>query len=352
MSSVKSNLVKTYETAVHNHEQALEICLGHLGKELNLQDIKVVGHRVVHGGETYTQPTVLDDESIAVIEKLSHLAPLHNPANLEGIRAAQRLLPEAIHVAVFDTAFHATLPAKAFLYGLPREFYKQGIRKYGFHGSSHDYVTRKAAEVLRQSREDLKIISLHLGNGASAAAVLNGKCVDTSMGLTPLDGLLMGTRVGEIDPGVLLYLLHNGLNPIDLEKLLNKQSGLLGLSGISNDMRDVRKAAKDGHKEATEALEVFAYRITKIIGAYAAAMAGLDVVVFTGGIGENDAVTRQQSLRGLTFLGIELDEERNARGDVVIHKDESRVKVLVIPTDEEGMIAKEAQNAVEGLARL
>jgi acetate kinase len=343
VATIKSNLVASYEKSVSNHQEALGICLQHLAENIDLQTVRVVGHRVVHGGEVYTRPTLLNEESIQVIEGLSHLAPLHNPANLEGIRAAQRLLPQAQHIAVFDTAFHASLPAKAYLYGLPRDLYKQGIRKYGFHGTSHDYVTGKAADILGLVREGLKIISLHLGNGASAAAVLHGKCVDTSMGLTPLDGLLMGTRTGEIDPGVLLHLLNNGLNSAELEKLLNKQSGLLGLSGLSNDMRDLRRAARDGHKEAREALEVFTYRITKTIGAYAAAMGGLDVVVFTGGIGENDSDTRRESLEGLEFLGIKLDQEKNARGDTEIQNVKSSVKILVVRTDEEGMIARAAQ---------
>lgn len=345
-----SPTAQTSKTILHNeiktHDEALKVCLEVLSSQLDLSNIQLVAHRVVHGGERYTEPVVLDEKIIADISSLSNLAPLHNPANLEGIRAARTLLPQATHVAVFDTAFHATLPPKAFLYGLPRKFYDEGIRKYGFHGSSHDYVTRKAAEVLGKSREDLKIVSLHLGNGASAAAVSGGKSVDTTMGLTPLDGLLMGTRSGEIDPGVLLHLLRNGTNVADLDTLLNKQSGLLGLFGVSNDMRDVRQAASSGNTQAKEALEVFCYRITKIIGAYAAAMSGLDVVVFTGGIGENDSKTRAASLQGLEFLGVHLDSERNQHSETVISTDSSPVKILVIATDEEAMMAELAEQVV------
>jgi acetate kinase len=333
--------------AIKNHDEALRFCLEALSSQIDLQEIQLVAHRVVHGGERYTEPVILNEEIITDIVNLSNLAPLHNPANLEGIRAARHLLPQATHVAVFDTAFHATLPAKAFLYGLPRNLYQQGIRKYGFHGPSHDYVTRQVAEVLGKPREELKIISLHLGNGASAAAVSGGKSLDTTMGLTPLDGLLMGTRSGEIDPGVLLHLLRNGSSIADLDNLLNKQSGLLGLSGVSNDMRDVRQAAISGNIEAKEALEVFCYRITKTIGSCTAAMSGLDAVVFTGGIGENDSETRAAALQGLEFFGVQLDAEKNQRSETVISTDSSRVKVLVIRTDEEAMMAKLAQKKVE-----
>jgi acetate kinase len=238
-SKVKASFTTVENVAVKNHDEALRICLEALSPQADLSDIHLVAHRVVHGGERYTQPVILDEAVIDDIASFSNLAPLHNPPNLEGIRAARNLLPQVTHVAVFDTAFHATLPPKAFLYGLPRKLYEQGIRKYGFHGSSHDYVTRQVANVLGKSREELRIVSLHLGNGASAAAVKHGKSIDTTMGLTPLDGLLMGTRTGEIDPGVLLHLLRNGLSLTDLDSLLNKQSGLLGLSGVSNDMRDV-----------------------------------------------------------------------------------------------------------------
>jgi acetate kinase len=346
-SKVKASFTTVENVLVKNHDEALRVCLEALSLHLELSDVHLVAHRLVHGGERYNTPVILDDAVIADVEKLSNLAPLHNPANLEGIRAARNLLLHATHVAVFDTAFHATLPAKAFLYGLPRKLYEQGIRKYGFHGSSHDFVTRQAANVLGKSREELRIVSLHLGNGASAAAVKHGKSVDTTMGLTPLDGLLMGTRTGEIDPGVLLHLLRNGSSVSDLDPLLNKQSGLLGLSGVSNDMRDVRGAATSGNTQAKEALEVFCYRITKIIGSYAAAMGGLDTIVFTGGIGENDANTRAESLSGLEFLGVELDSAKNQANETVISKDSSRIKILVIRTDEEAMMAELAQKQLK-----
>lgn len=342
-SKVKASFTNVENASIKNHDEALRVCLEALSSQLDLSNVKLVAHRVVHGGERYNAPVILDDTVIADVENLSNLAPLHNPANLEAIHAARHLLPRATHVAVFDTAFHATLPAKAFLYGLPRNLYEQGIRKYGFHGPSHDYVTRQAATVLGKSRDELRIISLHLGNGASAAAVKHGKSVDTTMGLTPLDGLLMGTRTGEIDPGVLLHLLRNGSSLPDLDSLLNKQSGLLGLSGVSNDMRDVRQAASSGNTQAKEALEVFCYRITKIIGSYAAAMGGLDAIVFTGGIGENDALTRAESLQGLEFLGIELDSAKNRANETVISRDRGHVKVLVIRTDEEAMMAELAR---------
>lgn len=345
-SKIKASFVTVENASIKTHDEALRVCLEALSSQLDLNDVQLVAHRVVHGGERYNTPVVLDDAVITDIENLSNLAPLHNPANLEGIRAARNLLPRATHVAVFDTAFHATLPAKAFLYGLPRKFYERGIRKYGFHGTSHDYVTRQAATVLGKSREELKIISLHLGNGASVAGVNYGKSVDTTMGLTPLDGLLMGTRTGELDPGVLLHLLRNGSGLSDLDAILNKQSGLLGLSEVSNDMRDVRQAATSGNVQAKEALEVFCYRITKVIGSYAAAMGGLDAVVFTGGIGENDAQTRAESLEGLGFLGIELDATRNQANETVISTDSSRVKVLVIATNEEAMMAELAKKEV------
>jgi acetate kinase len=347
-SKVKASFVAVKNASVKNHDEALRICLEALSTQLDLSEIQLVAHRVVHGGERYTEPVVLDEKVIADISSLSNLAPLHNPANLEGIRAARNLLPQATHVAVFDTAFHATLPAKAFLYGLPRKLYEEGIRKYGFHGSSHDYVTRQAAEILGKPREELKIVSLHLGNGASAAAVSGGKSIDTTMGLTPLDGLLMGTRSGEIDPGVLLYLLRNGLGLSELDTLLNKQSGLLGLSGVSNDMRDVRQAASSGNAQAKETLEVFCYRITKVIGSYAAAMSGLDAVIFTGGIGENDSETRAASLQGLEFLGVHLDIQKNQDNETVISTDRGSVKVLVIRTDEEAMMAELAEKTIQG----
>ncbi|MEM6429832.1 MAG: acetate kinase [Deinococcota bacterium] len=339
---------------IHNHTDAFHYALAVLNHNQpnSTADIRGVGHRVVHGGEQYKASTRIDDAVLTGIAELSPLAPLHNPANLEGIRAAQTVLPEAVHVAVFDTAFHATLPPASYLYGLPRRFYEeQGIRRYGFHGTSHDYVTRRAADYLAKTfdkrPDDLKLVSLHLGNGASAAAVKGGQSVDTTMGLTPLAGLLMGTRVGDIDPSVLLQLMRDGLTVDELDKLLNKVSGLLGLSGVSNDMRDVKQAADTGNTAASEAFEVFCYRVTKTIGAYAAAMQGLDAVIFTAGIGEHDADVRAGVVKGLEFLGIHLDTSKNTsptfdeNGVSDISQAASPVRILVIRTDEEAMIASE-----------
>jgi acetate kinase len=332
---------------IGDHEGAFKLCLTALAEQVPLASIVAVGHRVVHGGERYTRPTRLTPPIIAQIEALSPLAPLHNPPNLAGIRAALQLLPEVPQVAVFDTAFHSTAPAWAYLYGLPRRYYSEaGVRRYGFHGTSHDYVTRQAAQLLNRPRSELRLISLHLGNGASAAAVQFGHSVDTSMGFTPLEGLLMGTRSGDIDPGLLVYLLRGGMSVDELDQLLNKRSGLLGLSGVSNDMRDVRRAAAAGDQAASDAIAVFSYRIRKIVGAYAAAMGGLDGVIFTAGIGENDPELRAQALEGLEFLGVALDPDRNARGERLISRAGAGVAVMVIPTDEERMIAEATLEAL------
>ncbi|UCH26129.1 MAG: acetate kinase [Trueperaceae bacterium] len=327
--------------SLSSHREALAFCLDALTEVLPRDAITAVGHRVVHGGERYREPVLLDHAVVEEIAALSALAPLHNPANVETIRATMMAMQDLPQVAVFDTAFHSTLPKRAFLYGLPRRLYEEsGLRKYGFHGTSHDYVTRRAAEQLKRPRERMKLISLHLGNGSSAAAVDGGRSIDTSMGFTPLDGLLMGTRTGEIDPGVLLFLLRGGMPYEDLHTLLYKDSGLLGLSGVSSDMRDIRKASAEGDRASQEALEVFCYRIRKTIGAYAAVMGGLDAIIFTGGIGENDAEVRRDSLVGLGFLGIVLDPDRNRKHSTVVSKLESRVALLVIPTDEEQLIAE------------
>ncbi len=350
-AEAKTSLEVEVETGdVTDVQSALRACLDVLREEVDLDTITAAGHRVVHGGERFSEATLLNEEVVANLETLSPLAPLHNPANLAGIRAAMTLLPQAIHVAVFDTAFHSTLPPHAYLYGLPRRVYEQGVRRYGFHGTSHDFVTRRAAEVLGRPREDLKLVSLHLGNGASAAAVQNGASVDTTMGMTPLAGLLMGTRSGDVDPGALLYLLGQGMKEDELDTLLNKQSGLLGLSGVSNDMRDIHAAIEAGNREAQAALEVFCYRIRKTIGAYAAAMEGLDAVIFTGGIGENDAEVRKRSVVGLEFLGLELDPQKNSQSEQMISRKRSSVQLLVIPTDEEWMIAEATLDVAASLA--
>ena len=321
-----------------NHREAFEA----IAQKLPLERITAVGHRVVHGGEHFKNSVPINPQLLETLETLSPLAPLHNPANLEGIRAALELLPNLPMVAVFDTAFHATLPPKSYLYALPHALYTEHqIRRYGFHGTSHQYVSEQAAKHLERPIEQLKLITLHLGNGASACAVQNGASLDTSMGFTPLEGLVMGTRSGDLDPSVVLKLAQlYGLE--QTSELLNKKSGLLGLSGVSNDLRDVHSSADAGVEWAERALEVMAYRITKQIGAYAAAMGGLDAIIFTGGAGENDADLRARALKNLEFLGLELDAEKNAtRGMVEISKIRSRAKILVIPTDEERMIALE-----------
>ncbi len=316
-------------------------------------DISVVGHRVVHGGERFCEAVVVDDEVLREIERLNPLAPLHNPVNVAGIREALRVFASVPHVAVFDTAFHHTLSSYAYLYGLPYEYYeKKAVRRYGFHGSSHSYVALRAAQHLQRRVNELEIITCHLGNGASLCAVDHGRSVDTSMGFTPAEGLIMGTRCGDLDPGAILYLRREaGLETSEVDELLNRRSGLLGLSGISSDMREVERAAEAGDHRALVALKAFCYRVRKYIGAYLAAMGGLDVLVFTGGIGQGSAGVRSLALQGLECMGIELDETRNrqARGfDEIcrISSDHSRVAVLVVPTDEERMIARETLRAL------
>ncbi|MDZ7707340.1 MAG: acetate kinase [Trueperaceae bacterium] len=321
--------------------EAFEAAIEVAGAELDPNGIGLVGHRVVHGGERHVEPLLLDDDALADLDRLSPLAPLHNPANLAGIRAARAVLPHALHVAVFDTAFHAALPRRAYLYGLPMALYRNdGIRRYGFHGTSHDVVSARLADRLGRPRDELRIVTLHLGNGASAAAVQNGRSVDTTMGFTPLEGLMMGTRSGDVDPGVLLHLLRSGTTVAELDDLLNRESGVLGLSGVSNDLRDVWSAADGGDEDAAAALEVYAYRIRKTIASMAAAMGGLDALVFTGGVGENDARVRADATRGLAFLGVTLDAEANARHGPRIGAEDAAVETWVIPTDEEARIAE------------
>jgi acetate kinase len=312
-------------------------------------DITVVGHRVVHGGEKFSDAIVIDEEILGTIDALSHLAPLHNPVNVIGIKEAQRFFPAVPHVAVFDTAFHSTLPTYAYLYGLPYEYYeKKGVRRYGFHGSSHSYVCLKAAQFLKKRVNEMEMISCHLGNGASLCAIDHGRSVDTSMGFTPAEGLIMGTRCGDLDAGVITYLeREEGLTVPQIDQILNKKSGLLGLSGISGDMREVEQAAANGDVRALIALKAFSYRVRKYIGAYLAAMGGLEVLIFTGGIGQGSAGARSLALQGLQCMGIHLDEQRNrdARGFSEICRisaDDSPVTVLVVPTDEERMIARES----------
>jgi len=316
-------------------------------------EVSVVAHRVVHGGERFTEATLVTDEVLRELEALSPLAPLHNPVNLAGIREMRRLLPAVPHVAVFDTAFHHTLPAYAYLYGLPYDLYeRRGVRRYGFHGMSHAYVGLRAAQYLGRRPNELELVSCHLGNGSSLCALDHGRSVDTSMGFTPAEGLIMGTRCGDVDAGVLAFLERTeGLSASQSEELLNKKSGLLGLSGISSDMREILKAADAGEARALLALKAYCYRVRKYIGAYVAAMGGLDAVVFTGGVGQGSDVVRALALQGLSGMGIRLDDERNrsARGfDEIcrISTDESPVAVLVVPTDEERMMAREALRAL------
>ena len=319
-----------------------------IGAIKDLKEINAVGHRMVHGGEKFNKSVLLDDEVLKVFEECSDLAPLHNPANLKGVNAVKELMPGLPQVGVFDTAFHQTMPPKAFMYAIPYELYeKYGIRRYGFHGTSHRYVSARACEFLGLDSEKTKMITCHVGNGGSIAAVKNGKCIDTSMGLTPLEGLVMGTRAGDIDGGAVLYIEKKlGLDADGMSNLLNKKSGVAGLTGGSSDMRDVETAAREGNDRARLAQDMYFYRIKKYIGSYAAAMGGVDVIVFTAGVGENQTSMRSEVCKDMEFLGVKFDEVRNmVRGEeAIISADDSKVKVVVIPTDEELMIATDTMN--------
>ena len=316
----------------------------------DLKEIEAVGHRVVHGGEKFNQSVVITPEVKEMIVKCAELAPLHNPANLKGIDAIEKTLPSVPQVAVFDTAFHQTMPDYAYMYALPYELYeKYAIRRYGFHGTSHRYVSARVCEFLGVNAAEKKVVTAHIGNGGSCAAVLNGKSVDTSMGLTPVEGLVMGTRAGDLDLGAATYIMDKeGLTTAEFNNLVNKKSGLLGVSGVSSDARDIEAAIKAGNHRANLAREMFIYRVKKYVGAYAAAMDGVDILVFTGGIGENDAFIRAEIVKGLSFLGVTLDEEaNNCRGvERVISTPDSRLTVCVIPTDEELMIASDTEALV------
>ena len=338
------------EAAMPTHKQAIQLVLEALvnpttGAIADLSAIDAVGHRVVHGGEKFATSTVLTEEVIAVIEECNDLAPLHNPANLIGIRACQELMPNVPMVAVFDTAFHQTMPEIAYMYGLPYEYYeKYSIRRYGFHGTSHSYVSKRAADILGKDYSELKTIVCHLGNGASICAVNGGKSVDTSMGLTPLEGLIMGTRSGDVDPSILDFIAQKeNLTLSEVMNVLNKKSGVEGISGVSSDFRDLSAAAEAGNHRAELAIDAFAYRVVKYIGAYVAAMNGVDAICFTAGLGENDGATRAKIVANLEYLGIAIDEEANSiRGkEVVISTPDSKVKVLTIPTNEELAICRE-----------
>ncbi len=317
-----------------------------IGVIKDLKEIDAVGHRTVHGGEKFNKSVRLTEEVLKVYEECNDLAPLHNPANLKGIRAVQELMPEMPQVGVFDTAFHQTMPKEAFMYALPYELYeKYGVRRYGFHGTSHRYVSQRVCEFLGVKPEGKKIITCHIGNGASIAAVKDGKCVDTSMGLTPLEGLIMGTRSGDVDGGALTFIEKKlGLDADGLSDLLNKKSGMLGITGISSDMREIEEAYENGNERAKLAFDMYFYRIRKYIGAYAAAMDGCDIIVFTAGVGENQPSLREEVCKKLTYLGVEIDVEKNKnlRGkEAIISTPESKVAVCVIPTDEELMIASD-----------
>ncbi|ALA54337.1 acetate kinase [Shouchella clausii] len=333
---------------IPDHAAAVKLLLKDLtgrGIIASLEEIEGIGHRVVHGGEKFNDSVVITDEVLQGIEEVSELAPLHNPANITGIKAFKEVLPNVPAVAVFDTAFHQTMPESAFLYSLPYEYYeKYGIRKYGFHGTSHKYVTHRAAELMETPIEELRILSCHLGNGASIAAVKGGKSIDTSMGFTPLAGVTMGTRSGNIDPALIPYIMEKtGQSVEEVVATLNKKSGLLGITGFSSDLRDIEAAAKEGDERAQVALDVFASRIHKYVGSYAARMGGLDAIVFTAGIGENSATIRERVLKGLSFMGVDVDlEKNNVRGkEAFIEKAGAPVKIIVIPTNEEVMIARD-----------
>lgn len=344
------------EGEILEHQTGIEYILGVLTSEKygcikSLDEINAVGHRVVHGGEVFNKSVLITDEVLEKVVECIELAPLHNPPNLAGINAVKELMGEIPQVAVFDTAFHQTMPAEAYMYGLPYSLYeKYAIRRYGFHGTSHRYVSKRVCEFLNVPYETQKIISAHIGNGGSLAAVKNGESVDTSMGMTPVEGLLMGTRAGDVDSGVLAYMMEKeNVGPQTMSTIVNKFSGLLGVSGVSSDMRELRAARDNGNKRAALAFDMFWYRIKKYVGAYAAAMEGMDILLFTGGIGENVPEIRKNVCNGLQFMGVKLDDEKNNKvfGDeAIISAEDSKVKVLVVPTDEEFMIASDTADIV------
>ncbi|WP_302360226.1 acetate/propionate family kinase [uncultured Megasphaera sp.] len=346
---------KEIKQSIPDHQVAVKLVLDILtdaecGVIKSMDAIDAVGHRVVHGGEEFAASTLITDEVMKALEKCSAMAPLHNPPNIIGINACKAIMPGVPQVGVFDTAFHQTMPAKAFMYGLPYELYKEDhIRRYGFHGTSHRYVAGEVAKVMGKPVEELRIINCHLGNGSSLAAIKYGKCVDTTMGFTPLAGVLMGTRCGDIDPAIVLNVMDNhNLSTKDMDKLMNKQSGVLGISGVSSDFRDLGKAAGEGNERAQLALDMFHYQVRKEIGAFAAAMGGVDVITFTAGVGENGIEDRAAIAEGLEYLGAKLDPQRNdVRGkDALISTDDSTVKMHVIPTNEEIMIARDTKDIV------
>lgn len=342
------DLKKEFDIPMPSHSEAIQSVIDALldkehGVISSMAEIDAVGHRVLHGGMAFTESCIIDEACIDAIKECIPLGPLHNPANLMGIEACRKVMPNTPQVAVFDTAFHMTMPPKAYTYPIPYEYYEQDkVRRYGFHGTSHRYVSARAADMLGKPLKDLKIITCHLGNGSSLAAVMNGKCVDTTMGLGPLAGVAMGTRSGDIDATILEYLMdRHGYDIKEMLNILNKKSGVLGISGVSSDFRDLDSAAEEGNQRAKLALEVFRYGVKKFIGAYAAAMGGVDAIVFTAGVGENDAATRMDIASGLEYMGVKMDPDaNNIRGkEAVISAPDSKVQVLLIPTNEELMIA-------------
>ena len=348
---------KTEEVSMKDHTQAISYVVEKLtdpqvGVLSSMEEIDAVGHRIVHGGEKFAGSVLLDEEVLKAIEECNDLAPLHNPANLTGIYSCKKIMPDVPMVGVFDTAFHQTMPSKAYLYGLPLSYYKKHkIRRYGFHGTSHDFVSDRAAKILGKDRKDLKIIVCHLGNGASVSAVDHGRSVDTSMGLTPLEGLIMGTRSGVLDPAIITFLAEKeGITEKEVISICNKKSGVLGLSdGLSSDFRDLAEAAEAGNKTAEDALEAYAYRVGKYIGAYAAAMNGVDVIAFTAGAGENNAKVRSLIGQYIGFLGTNIDPEKNKlRGEeVILSAPDAKVVTMVVPTNEELAIARETRRLTE-----
>jgi len=352
----KGELEKNFEIPIPDYSTALDLIIKALmdaehGVIKDVNEICAVGHRVVHGGEYISSSVLITKEVEDVIKDCFELAPLHNPPNMMGIEACKKVLPNIPQVAVFDTAFHRTIPEEAYLYAIPYRLYEENsIRRYGFHGTSHRYVASKTASLLGQPLENIKMITCHLGNGCSIAAVKEGKSIDTSMGFTPLEGLIMGTRSGDIDPAIVFYLMdHTGMTVQGINTMLNQESGLVGLSGISRDMRDIIEAAMDGNKRAITTIKCFVYRVRKYIGAYAAAMGGLDCIVFTAGIGENSSFIRSEICKGLDFMGVILDDHRNAANGKmeIISSDSSKVKVIVVPTNEELLIARDTLTKIK-----
>lgn len=348
------------EADVRDPRQAMGLIISYLtnaqvGVMKSLAEVKAIGHRIVHGGESISEAVLIDAKVKDVITACFSLAPLHNPPNLEGITACEKEFPGVPQVGVFDTAFHSSIPPRAHLYGLPIELCKQyGVRRYGFHGTSHKYVSKQATRFFHRDPQDLKLIICHLGNGCSISAIRGGRCIDTSMGFTPMEGLMMGTRCGDIDPAIIFFLMERKkMSPDEVNEMLNKQSGILGLAGIgSSDFRDITRKVAEGHQQSMDALDVFCYRVRKYIGAYMAAMGGVDAIVFTAGIGENSQMVRDWTCTGMERLGIALDQVKNAAlngSEGEIHKQESRVKILIVPTNEELEIARETLQVIDRL---